>query len=148
MIDETGVVVGLKGKTALVRAASSSHCEGCAAAGACHAGTGGDRVVEAENTVGAVEGQEVVMSVPSRALLKASFQVYMIPVIGVLAGAGAAQLSVGLLAGPAAAAAAAGAGGVAGAVLAVAGTRLYRKYHPESAALRPRITKVLAAGKT
>jgi positive regulator of sigma E activity len=87
------------------------------------------------------------MSVPSGALLKASFQVYMIPVIGVLLGAGAAQTAVQVMAGPSAAGAAAGLGGVAGVLLSVLAVRAYRKRHPESAALRPRISKILADEK-
>lgn len=145
MVDETGIVVEVKGETALVRVASSAHCAGCAAAGTCLSGAGGDRVVEADNRLGASEGEKVILSVPSRDLLTASFQVYIIPVLGVLAGAGAAQLAVGRLAGPEAAAAAAGIGGVAGAVLAVVFTRFFRRCRPGSVSLRPRITRVVQA---
>jgi sigma-E factor negative regulatory protein RseC len=104
--------------------------------------------VEADNALGAAEGEKVILSVPSSALLKASFQVYMIPVIGVLLGAGAAQMTVQFLAGDAAAGAAAGIGGVAGVLLAVAAVRAYRKRHPESATLRPRITRILDDERT
>jgi sigma-E factor negative regulatory protein RseC len=142
-IEERGVVVEERGGTALVRASESSHCSGCAAAGSCRGGAGKERVVEALNGIGAREGDEVLMAVPSGALLKASFQVYMVPVLGILAGAGAAQAVAGALAGPEAAAMAAGAGGLTGAVLAVAGTRLFRRRHPESAGLRPRITRIV-----
>jgi len=147
VIDEEGVVVGIEGGTALVRASAGSQCSGCAAAGSCQTGAGRERVVEADNALGAAEGERVILSVPSSALLKASFQVYMVPVIGVLLGAGAAQMTVQLLAGDAAGGAAAGIGGVAGVVLSVLAVRAYRKRHPESGALRPRISKILADEK-
>lgn len=143
MIDEEGIVVESRGGTALVRAVPGSQCSGCAAAGSCQSGAGREREVEADNSLGAEAGERVVMSVPSGDLLKASFQVYMIPVIGVLLGAGAAQTVVQVMAGPAAAGAAAGLGGVAGVLLSVLAVRAYRKRHPESAALRPRISKIL-----
>jgi sigma-E factor negative regulatory protein RseC len=142
-IEERGVVVGQGDGTALVRAHENPHCSGCAAAGSCRSGAGEERVVEALNEVGAREGDEVLMAIPSGALLKASFQVYMVPVLGVLAGAGAAQAVAGALAGPEAGGMAAGAGGLAGAVLAVAGTKLFRRRYPDSGALLPRITRIV-----
>lgn len=141
-VEEQGVVIEASGPTALVRAEQSGRCSGCASAGFCHGGEGGERTVEAENPLGAAKGDRVVIALPAGALLKASFRVYMVPVLGLLAGAAAVQLVVRGLAGDEAASAAAAAGGAAGAVLAfILQRRLSRRRGGED--LRPRIVRVL-----
>ncbi|HEX9859926.1 MAG TPA: SoxR reducing system RseC family protein [Nitrospirota bacterium] len=85
-MEEQGVVIELKGSTALVRMAETGGCEGCSSAGACKAGSE-SHVLEAVNKAGASMGQLVVVEFPGGAFLKASFIVYIIPVIMLFAGA-------------------------------------------------------------
>lgn len=85
-MEETGLVIELKGALALVRMAEGAGCEGCSGAGSCKA-VSGERVLEADNAVGAKPGQHVLIRIGSGAFLKASFLVYMVPVIFLFIGA-------------------------------------------------------------
>lgn len=85
-MDEMGVVIELKGASALVRMAESGGCEGCASGGTCTLEKEG-RVLEAVNIAGAKPGQHVVVEFPGGAFLRASFVVYMLPVAFLFAGA-------------------------------------------------------------
>ena len=140
-LEEKGVVVEVRGERAVVRAVPGSQCAGCGSAKHCHGGSG-EKTVEADNEIGARAGDSVVMAVPSGALLRASFRVYILPVVGLLAGAGAAQLVVGRIAGAEAAGMAAGIGGLAGAILSVALLRLTGKGGDRGEGLRPRILRL------
>lgn len=140
-LEEKGVVVEVRGERALVRAVQGSQCAGCGSAAYCH-GSGGEKTVEADNEIGAVAGDSVVMAVPSGVLLRASFRVYILPVVGLLAGAGVAQLVVGRIAGPEAAGMAAGIGGLVGAILSVTVLRIAGKGGDRGEELRPRILRL------
>ncbi len=140
-LEEKGVVVEVRGERALVRAVQGSQCAGCGSAKYCH-GSGGEKTVEADNEIGAKAGDSVVMAVPSGVLLRASFRVYILPVVGLLAGAGVTQLVVGRIAGPEAAGMAAGIGGLAGAILAVTVLRFAGKGGDGGGELRPRILRL------
>ncbi len=87
-MQEEGQVVEVRGGVALVEAVQNDACASCGARNACHA-LGGERrrVVRALNPVGAAVGDRVLMSMPRRAVLGASFLVYMVPVLALLAGA-------------------------------------------------------------
>lgn len=142
-VEEEGIVTETRGELAMVRAVETSQCSGCISAKFCHGGgTGGEKIIEAVNTLGAREGDRVVMSLPSTALLKASFQVYMVPVLGLLAGAGTAQMTVNSLAGPQAAGTAAGIGGLLGAILSVLVLRRLRHRYSAGRSLRPVIVRI------
>lgn len=85
-MEEQGVVIEVKGATALVRMSESGGCENCASGGACKTGSGG-RVLDAVNKAGASVGQRVVVEFSGGAFLKASFVVYVVPVVFLFAGA-------------------------------------------------------------
>ena len=140
-IEEKGIVVEVRGSRAVVRALQGSQCAGCGSAKYCH-GSGGEKTVEADNEIGAKAGDSVVMAVPSGALLRASFRVYILPVLGLLAGAAAMQLAVGRIAGPETAGMAAGIGGLVGAILSVVVLRLSGKSGDRGEGLRPRIMRL------
>ena len=142
-ISETGVVLEARGPMAVVRAEEKGECAGCGAKGHCHSGAGGVKTVEALNDAGARPGDRVVITVPSRDFLRAAFQVYMVPVLGILSGAAAGQYFGGRFGDPGTAGAAAGIGGLAGAVIAIAAVRLWRRVNPDVGNLRPRIEKIL-----
>lgn len=142
-ISETGVVLEARGPIALVRAEEKGECAGCGAKGHCHGGAGGEKTVEALNDAGARPGDRVVITVPSADFLRAAFQVYMVPVLGILAGAAAGQLLGGRFGDPGPAGSAAGIGGLAGAILSIAAVRLWRRANPAVGGLRPRVAKIL-----
>lgn len=142
-IEESGTVVEVRGRTALVRLKRSSSCSGCASAGLCHAGRGeNEQLLEALNEAGAAVGAAVRVAVPARAVVTASARIYLLPVAGLLVGAGAAQFLAGALISASAGANAAGFGGIAGAIL---GVLLARRLGSRAAAAAPlpRITRVV-----
>lgn len=143
-IEEEGTVVEIRGGRAVVRAAAKAQCAGCGASATCHAaGAGDEKIVEVENGPGAAVGDRVIIAVPGGALLRATFQAYMVPVLGILAGAGFAQVLVQAVAGPRAAGMAAGLGGLAGGLLSIAALRRMRRDRPVGADLRPKIVRII-----
>lgn len=144
-IEESGTVIEVRGPTALVRLKRTSACAGCASAGHCHAGRGeSEQLLEARNEIGAAVGDAVRVAVSARAVINASARIYLLPVAGLLLGAGAAQLLAGACISAPAGANAAGFGGIAGAVLGVLlGRRLGRRAAAGTAPL-PKITKIVA----
>ena len=88
------------------------------------------------NEAGACPGDRVLIAVAREALLRASLVVYAVPVLGLLAGAAAAQVVAGAIA-PAAAEPSAGIGGLAGAAAgALAARRLARRRGAAAPAVR------------
>jgi sigma-E factor negative regulatory protein RseC len=87
-MQEEGVVRSLHGGMAQVESVQTDACATCGARGACHA-MGGEktRVVTALNEADAQVGDKVMLSMPRRAVLSASFLVYMVPVLGLILGA-------------------------------------------------------------
>jgi sigma-E factor negative regulatory protein RseC len=144
-VEESGTVVEVRGRTALVRLRRSAACSGCAAAGHCHAGRGeGEQLLEARNEVGAAAGDAVRVAVSARAVIGASARIYLLPVAGLLTGAAAAQLIASTLISAPAGDTAAGIGGIAGAVGAVLlGRRLANRPSAGEAPL-PSIVRVVA----
>lgn len=89
MAIEQGVVIkmGRYGPTtAWVRTVRSSACESCASRASCHPGEGTSQEVEAINEAGARIGDRIQLSIDSGALLKATFLLYIFPVLCMLAG--------------------------------------------------------------
>lgn len=143
--EERGTVIEVRGQTALVSLKRSSACSGCAAAGKCHAGGGeNEQLLEARNDAGAAAGDAVSVAVSARAVLTASARKYLLPVAGLLVGAGVAQLLAGSIISAQAGDAAAGFGGLAGAVLGVLLGRRLEKSATAGAAPLPRITRIVA----
>jgi sigma-E factor negative regulatory protein RseC len=66
----------------------STMCEGCNAKGACHTlGGGKDMEAQALNSIGASQGDRVLLKIGEGSLLKMSFLVYMLPAMAMIAGA-------------------------------------------------------------
>jgi positive regulator of sigma E activity len=85
----------------------------------------------------------VRVAVSAKLVLGASARIYLLPVAGLLAGAGLAQLAATALISPSAGGNAAGIGGIAGAVLAVLlGRRLANRPGARTLAL-PRIVAII-----
>lgn len=105
MATEQGIVVkvGIKAPNiALVKTAQTSACKACSARHHCNPDTKGqEREVEAINMVNAEVGDVIQISMDNSSLLKASFLLYVFPIICMLVGASAGHaLGTGMGMGP------------------------------------------------
>ncbi|MFH2064774.1 MAG: SoxR reducing system RseC family protein [Pseudomonadota bacterium] len=88
MATEDGIVIRLETKTAWVKTKKSSACESCASRKSCNVMGGGDEMeVEVINSAGAAIGDQVVISFETASLLKATFLLYVFPILCMFAGA-------------------------------------------------------------
>ena len=93
MATEQGVVLRTDSEAAWVKTTRSSACQGCTARKSCHTlGNNQDMEVKALNVVGAREGDRIVLSFETRSLLKATFLIYVFPIIFLVVGALFGQL--------------------------------------------------------
>ncbi len=79
---------------ATVRLLAGDHCEGCAARVLCRPTEGDRRVMDVLDPLGVTVGDRVQVAVPGGAVLKASFLVYGVPLLLLLAGVGLGTLVV------------------------------------------------------
>ena len=100
MATEEGIVfkLGASGAgTAWVKTTRSSACESCSSRSACHTGGGGKEMeVEAINTVNAKVGDRIVLNIKTTSLLKATFLLYVFPILAMIAGALVGQTVAGM----------------------------------------------------
>lgn len=94
MASEEGVVfkMGTPGAgTAWVKTTRSSACESCSSRHACQGEVGGgddmEMEVEAINTVAARVGDRILLNIKTASLLKATFLLYVFPILAMIAGA-------------------------------------------------------------
>ena len=89
MPDERGIVIRTFGNRAIVRTHRNGSCESCGSRSACFTLGGAMDVldVEAFNDAGAEQGDTVVLRLSDGVFLGASATLYLIPVIGFVAGA-------------------------------------------------------------
>ena len=67
-------------------------CAGCTARGSCHSlGSGADMEVKAINEAGAVAGDRIVLLFETSSLLKATFLLYVFPILLLILGAAIGQ---------------------------------------------------------
>ena len=82
MATEHGVVLRTDSKAAWVKTTRSSACQGCTARNSCHTlGNNQEMEVKALNLVGARAGDRIVLSFETKSLLKATFLIYVFPII-------------------------------------------------------------------
>ena len=88
VLTKTGVVKAVQGHMALVLTKLEPECESCKAKDACTSlgGGGANAEIRARNTVGAEAGDVVTISLRGSSLLKASFLVYMLPILAMVGG--------------------------------------------------------------
>jgi sigma-E factor negative regulatory protein RseC len=95
---EKGIVLRTDSEAAWVKTVRSSACEGCTAKGSCHSMGGGNEMeVKALNTAGARAGDRVVLSFETASLLKATFLIYVFPIILLIVGAAIGQMLASLI---------------------------------------------------
>lgn len=80
---EEGVIVGVEGERARVRIERSDACSRCRV---CVPMGDGSMVIEAKNMRGAVIGERVSIEVDDSRHLRAAFMVYILPLMGLIAG--------------------------------------------------------------
>jgi sigma-E factor negative regulatory protein RseC len=87
-VTKTGVVKAIRGAKAVAITKREDACHHCKAKDSCEmlGGTGANAVVEALNTAGAEVGDIVTISLRSSSLLKGAFVIYMVPILGLVAG--------------------------------------------------------------
>jgi sigma-E factor negative regulatory protein RseC len=95
---EHGVVLRTDSQDAWVKTIRSSACEGCTARESCHTtGDGQAMEVKAINSAGASVGDRIVLSFETASLLKATFLIYVFPIILMIAGAALGQVLAPLI---------------------------------------------------
>ena len=89
MATEEGIVTKIESTaTAWVKTTKSGACKSCSARSSCHSMGGSNEMeVEAINQAGAQVGQKVVLSFATSPLLKATFLLYVFPIIAMIVGA-------------------------------------------------------------
>ena len=91
MATEEGVVVKIGSSntsTAWVITTRSSTCKSCTSRHSCNANNGGKEMeVEAINSAGAKVGDRIVLSIQTASLFKATFLIYIFPILSLLIGA-------------------------------------------------------------
>ncbi len=91
MATEEGVVIRIGSfnpPTAWVKTTRSDACKSCSARHSCNADNGGKEMeVEAINSAGAKVGDRIVLSIQTSSLLKATFLIYIFPILAMLVGA-------------------------------------------------------------
>ena len=88
MATEQGIVIRTDSGGAWVKTTKSGSCEGCSARGACHSlREHGAMEVKAINEAGAKVGDRIVLSFETSSLLKATFLLYVFPIILLVVGA-------------------------------------------------------------
>ena len=87
MSAEEGTITKVTDNKAWVKVRRSSMCDACNSRSACNT-LSGDDIMEAEaiNTANARVGDRVLLKIPTKALWKISFVLYMVPVIFLMAG--------------------------------------------------------------
>ena len=92
MATEQGIVIKTDSRTAWVKTVKSGNCAGCSARGSCHALGGDDKMeVRAINEAGAKVGDRIVLSFKTSSLLKATFLLYVFPILLLIMGAAVGQ---------------------------------------------------------
>jgi sigma-E factor negative regulatory protein RseC len=89
---EQGLVIRVDSTGTWVETGKSEACESCSSHGACHT-LGGGKAVEVPvlNPIGAGIGDRIVLRMDTSRLLKATFLVYMFPVLMLILGAGVGE---------------------------------------------------------
>lgn len=88
MATEQGIVTKTDSRSAWVKTIKSGDCAGCSARGSCHSlGSSNDMEVKAINEAGAKVGDRIVLSFETSSLLKASFLLYVFPILLLIIGA-------------------------------------------------------------
>ena len=85
---EQGIVIKTDSSAAWVKTIKTGDCAGCSARGSCHSmGNTNEMEVKAINEAGAKEGDRIVLLFETSSLLKATFLIYVFPILLLIIGA-------------------------------------------------------------
>jgi sigma-E factor negative regulatory protein RseC len=98
LASEQGIVLRTDSGSAWVKTTRSSACKGCTSRDSCHTMDGKEMEVKALNPAGAGVGDRIVLNIENGSLLKATFLIYVFPILFLVAGAVIGQLLAPLLA--------------------------------------------------
>jgi len=85
---EQGIVTKTDSGSAWVKTIKTGDCKGCTARGSCHSlGNSAEMEVEALNEAGARAGDRIVLLFETSSLLKATFLLYVLPILLLMIGA-------------------------------------------------------------
>ncbi|MBW2441358.1 MAG: SoxR reducing system RseC family protein [Deltaproteobacteria bacterium] len=88
MATEQGIVIKADSRAAWVKTVKTGDCAGCTARGSCHSmGNSGEKEVKAINEAGAREGDRILLLFETSSLLKATFLLYVFPILLLIIGA-------------------------------------------------------------
>ena len=88
MATEQGIVIKTDSSAAWVKTIKTGDCAGCAARGSCHSlGNNAEMEVKAINEAGAKAGDRIVLLFKTSSLLKATFLLYVFPILLLIIGA-------------------------------------------------------------
>ena len=87
MPTEEGVIEDIRGRKAMIRIQKSSHCASCGSRDSCGVHGNQERIIELTNSLQALTGDRVEISIPEGSLLKLSFLVYFMPILALVIGA-------------------------------------------------------------
>ena len=89
MATEQGTVIKIDAGATWVKTVRSSACKGCTARGSCQTVDGSsDMEVEVLNAAGAKVGDRIVLTFETASLMKATFLLYVFPILVLILGAG------------------------------------------------------------
>ena len=92
MATEQGIVIKTDSRATWVKTVKSGNCAGCSARGSCNTmGGNGEMEVKAINEAGARVGDRIVLSFKTSSLLKATFLLYVFPILLLIIGAAVGQ---------------------------------------------------------
>ena len=92
MATEQGIVIRTDSSAAWVKTIKTGDCAGCSARGSCHSmGNTNEVEVKAINQAGAKVGDRIVLSFETSSLLKATFLLYVFPILLLIVGAAIGQ---------------------------------------------------------
>ena len=97
MLTKTAVVKAVEGRMALVTTRLEPQCEKCKARAVCFAHGGVNLEVRARNSAKAEVGDVVTIGISSSSFIKASFLVYMLPILAMVGGIVLGHFLSGLL---------------------------------------------------
>ena len=92
MATEQGIVIKTDSSAAWVKTIKTGDCAGCSARGSCHSlGNNDEMEVKAINEAGARAGDRIVLLFATSSLLKATFLLYVFPILLLIIGAAIGQ---------------------------------------------------------
>lgn len=94
---ETGIVEKIENDIVWVKARRKSACSGCATRDHCSSLGSNHMLMQAKNSAGARTGDEVQVHLKTAVKMKCLFYLYIVPVLGLMAGAFSSESLSGLL---------------------------------------------------